>query len=274
MKKQKDKLAEYTAGLERSFKEWEHLYNYGGQDPFWADGMNLNLVRNHILSYKRQIEEYIKDENDGQASLFSNTYPDIYFKETPPEVDNDYMAIPNRILDRAITFVNRMVEEPAYKYVVEHFDEVFPDKKENPVSKHFNVPAILAWQLTSYPEKIVSGDLIALRRSFYFTDYDKKLEEVNKIADKMKQVLALSNEEREAIMNKKRGKSVSDDEYEYDDYEVQEDEEIADTEPEKDTSKTSSNPSLDDIIGNAEQKKAQMNENKGKDNSKDSVERI
>lgn len=270
MKKEKDKLAEYTAGLERSFNEWDHLYNYGGQDPFWPDGVNLNLVRNHILSYKRQIEEYIKDGNDGQASLFSNTYPEIYFKETPPEVDSDYMAIPNRILDKAITFVNKMVEEPAYKFVVEHFDEIFPDRKENPVSKQFNVPLIPAWQLTSYPDKIISGNLIDLRRSFYFTDYDKKLEEVNKIADKMKQVLALSNEEREAIMNKKRSKTVSDDEYEYDDYEVQNDEELSNSESEKSVVKQS----FDTIINNAEQKKARMNESKDKDNSKETVERI
>ena len=250
MKKKKDLLTEYAEALERSFNEWDKLYNYGGRDPFWADGMNLFLVRNHILSYKRQIEEYIKNEHDSQTSMFNSTFPEIYFKETPPEVDKDYMAIPNRIIDRAITFVNTIKEEPAYKYIVEHFDEVFPDKKENAVTKEYEIPLAPAWQVTGYEEKIKGGDIIELRRSFYFTDYDRKVEEINRIADKMKQVLALSQEEREEILNKKKNKAVND-EFEDIDSEEITDEAMSLSEQKE----TAEKQSFDDLVNAAENKR-------------------
>ena len=43
--------------LEKAYAQWESLYKQGGSDPFYPDGVNLNLVRNHILYFKRQIEE-------------------------------------------------------------------------------------------------------------------------------------------------------------------------------------------------------------------------
>ena len=29
---------------------WEHINENGCNDPFWTDGCNMNLTRNHILS--------------------------------------------------------------------------------------------------------------------------------------------------------------------------------------------------------------------------------
>jgi len=77
--------------LQESFKRWQTLYKTGGSDPFWSDGFNLFLVRNHIISYKRQIEEACLDGN----------YPDVYYQETPPEVDKDYMAQAESIKEKA-----------------------------------------------------------------------------------------------------------------------------------------------------------------------------
>lgn len=44
----------------------------------------MNLTRNHILSYKREIRE-ICEEN-------SFPLPEEYYLPTPPEVDDNYMA--------------------------------------------------------------------------------------------------------------------------------------------------------------------------------------
>ena len=44
----------------------------------------MNLTRNHILSYKREIRE-IYEEN-------SIPLPEEYYFPTPPEIDNNYMA--------------------------------------------------------------------------------------------------------------------------------------------------------------------------------------
>ena len=47
-----------------------------------SDGVNLNLVRNHILYFKRQIEE--------TQPLYKNT--EVYRRELPPQVEDSYMA--------------------------------------------------------------------------------------------------------------------------------------------------------------------------------------
>lgn len=62
---QEDPLAE----LEKAYAHWQDLYEHGGSDPTWPDGVNLNLVRNHIINYKRQIEE---------------TYPPLHGRQIVP----------------------------------------------------------------------------------------------------------------------------------------------------------------------------------------------
>lgn len=73
--------------ISRLIKEiaiWKHLQEYGCNDPLWTDGCNMNLTRNHVLSYKQQIRELCEANN---ISL-----PEEYYLPTPPEVDNNYMA--------------------------------------------------------------------------------------------------------------------------------------------------------------------------------------
>lgn len=73
--------------ISRIIKEiaiWKCLQEYGCNDPFWPDGCNMNLTRNHILSYKQQIRELCEES--------SIPLPVEYYLPTPPEVDNNYMA--------------------------------------------------------------------------------------------------------------------------------------------------------------------------------------
>lgn len=76
MKKQKHET-DYATALEESYARWEYMYENGCSDPFYEDGINLNLVRNHIIYYKQMLEK--------ENSLFD--LPDVYYKELPPEVD-------------------------------------------------------------------------------------------------------------------------------------------------------------------------------------------
>lgn len=39
-------------------KKWGDLYNYGGNDPMMSNDVNLNLVRNHIIVYKKELKKY------------------------------------------------------------------------------------------------------------------------------------------------------------------------------------------------------------------------
>ena len=38
--------------LRGSYECWNHILQNGAGDPFWEDGANMNLVRNHIIYYK------------------------------------------------------------------------------------------------------------------------------------------------------------------------------------------------------------------------------
>lgn len=90
--------------LKNEYDHWNRLYTYGGEDPNWADGCNLNLLRNHILHTKEQMEE------DGQLT-------DTYYRELPPEVERDYMARADEIRDNAKKSLKIYKSNPNYLYL-------------------------------------------------------------------------------------------------------------------------------------------------------------
>lgn len=77
---------------------WKNLRKYGCQDPFWPDGTNMNLVRNHIIYDKERLKELIPDGN----------LPEEYYLPTPPVVDNDYLAPKGEYFDRRKKSIERM----------------------------------------------------------------------------------------------------------------------------------------------------------------------
>ena len=84
MKKYKSDLKSYTEALLERVKRWKYINENGCTDPQWADGSNMNLVRNHIIYYKKHINEMCSKE--------SIPLPEEYYIPTPPLVDNNYMA--------------------------------------------------------------------------------------------------------------------------------------------------------------------------------------
>lgn len=70
--------------LRKEVDHWKAIQKYGCHDPFWPDGCNMNLVRNHVIYYKKQIEEICQELN--------YPLPEEYYFATPPKVDKDYMA--------------------------------------------------------------------------------------------------------------------------------------------------------------------------------------
>lgn len=68
----------------REVGAWEHKSENGCSDPFWPDGVNMNLNRNHIIYDKRQIGEICRENG--------LLIPEEYYIPTPPEVSNYYMA--------------------------------------------------------------------------------------------------------------------------------------------------------------------------------------
>lgn len=72
------------SGLTNDFKRWDTVYKEGTFDPTYTDGFNLSLVRNRIVNNKTRIEAL--------CSELGCEIPEIYFRDTPPEIDRDYMA--------------------------------------------------------------------------------------------------------------------------------------------------------------------------------------
>lgn len=70
--------------IKREIEHWNYLRDYGCQDPFWPDGCNMNLTRNHIISYRREIVE-ICEKNGLEI-------PTEYYLPVPPQVPEEYMA--------------------------------------------------------------------------------------------------------------------------------------------------------------------------------------
>lgn len=170
----------YAEELKNYFDRWEKAYNYGSAEPFWADGMHLNIIRNHIKDIKKKIENEI-----GFDDRFS--YPDIYHKETPPELDNNYMAIPLRILDRGIQLVEMFENNADYQYIVNNIDKVFPKGQETEASQTLSIPLIPTLQLRNYRKVIESGNIVEIRRKFYFMNVEEQLKDIKDIADKFRE---------------------------------------------------------------------------------------
>lgn len=106
MKQRKVSLEELIRDCEKEYSLWEEIYSNGCRDPCWSDGCNLNLVRNHIISYRKQIESYCA-ENSVES-------PPILLRELPPKLSDDYMAKAEQIRERACTILTKIEQMPDY----------------------------------------------------------------------------------------------------------------------------------------------------------------
>ena len=64
--------------LEDSFCRWDKELLSGGSDPYYTDGQNMNLLRNHIISAKYDMKE-------------AGEFPEIYHRKTPEKLPEHFM---------------------------------------------------------------------------------------------------------------------------------------------------------------------------------------
>lgn len=161
----KNKDQDYASELEKSFEHWQYLKEHGGSDPSYSDGVNMNLVRNHILYYKHQIEKSMPEKD----------YPQIYFCKTPPETDHNYMARADEIRENAKRSLEIMEQDENLLYLRERIREL-SDKQ---------IKGMYILNVLGYPKTlniaIAEDDLITMRR-FENTDY--YLESFKRTAEK------------------------------------------------------------------------------------------
>ncbi len=140
---------DYAATLESSYAEWDKLFTEGCSDPIWSDGVNLEIVRNHIIYCKKQLAE---QEN----SLFG--LPDIYYRELPPVVDHNYMARPDEIRENARKAMEIIDADENLKFVREQSASL----SEKQLTQ-WCIPAIINYA-DDLRRAIAEDDLISMRR--------------------------------------------------------------------------------------------------------------
>lgn len=117
---EKANAVELGTSIRESLDRWGYIKEHGAGDPYWEDGVNLNLVRNHIIYYKRMCEEKLLPED----------YPEEYYLETPPEVDNKFMARDDIIRERAKMSLQEYKTNPDYLHLKSVLGEIPEQQKE------------------------------------------------------------------------------------------------------------------------------------------------
>ena len=140
---------DYAAELEKAYARWDELFIKGGSDPFFSDGVNLALTRSHILYYKSQLA---KQEN----SLLG--LPDVYYRETPPEVDCNYMACTDEIRENARKAMEIIDADENLKFVREQAPRLSETQLEQ-----FCIAAIINYA-ENLRRAIAVDDLVIMRR--------------------------------------------------------------------------------------------------------------
>lgn len=121
MPKKKDKAIismDLEAILMSDYSRWKHIFEFGCSDPSWCDGVNMNIVRNHILYDKKVVEEVLKDNYIA--------YPDVYFYPDPVELPNDFMAVDRNLgcLGKILTANKNMCYSEAIQFTKFDWSEV------------------------------------------------------------------------------------------------------------------------------------------------------
>lgn len=169
------KSKELGRNIAESLAHWNYLKEHGGQDPFWSDGTNMNLVRNHVIYYKKQCE----------SELDPKDYPPEYQLEIPPEVDNAYMARAEEIRENAQKALEAQERDPDYLWLTANIRMMTKKQiQETGIMHVIHYPAALRFA-------IEKGDLVTMRRS---EDPEKDREPFKSCRAKVEEILAEGKE--------------------------------------------------------------------------------
>lgn len=144
-KHRKEELAE---SLRESYARYCHIAEHGCSDPLYEDGTNLNLVRNHIINYKRQCE----------TELATADYPKEYYLDTPEEVEQHYMVRPEEIRKQAKEALRTYEADKNYRYLRNVVNGLTEEQ-----GKATYIYRVLSYT-TALRESIEKDDLVAMRR--------------------------------------------------------------------------------------------------------------
>ena len=127
---------------------WNTLKTQGGSDPAWADGVNMNLVRQHVIAYKKEMEKICREN--------SLSLPEEYWVSVPPKVPDYYMAKPKEIEKNARRALERYEADKNYQWL--KTCNISTNKKK--AVGYQNVMSVV----DRLEEDIKKNDLVAMRR--------------------------------------------------------------------------------------------------------------
>ena len=108
-------VEQMQANIDSEFARWEEIYKNGCSDPTWHDGVNLELVRNHIIYWYRLLDE--KEASPVQLTLFDALESFSNRRPLPPVVDNKYMAKPDELRANAKRTLEVLQADENYLYL-------------------------------------------------------------------------------------------------------------------------------------------------------------
>jgi hypothetical protein len=94
-------LAEQCQEVNRTVASWKSHKENGCNDPFWPDGVNMNLLRNHLRWHKSEIFRICNEHN--------LPLPQEAYTPNLPYTDSNFFAKPDS--ERA----KRIMSSPGWK---------------------------------------------------------------------------------------------------------------------------------------------------------------
>ena len=179
MKKSIEKQIEESCNaIKTGIARWEHLKVEGGQNPFWEDGINMNLVRNHIVHCKKEIGNI--------CAINGIDFPEEYYIETPPVVPDCYMANPKKIRDDAKKWLDTYKADKNYQWLLKC-------NAGTNIKKQANYRTIMGYvyRLEDY---IARDDLVGMRRH---RNSEWRLQSFKECRDKIESAMKEDTEERQ-----------------------------------------------------------------------------
>ena len=168
-KKNETTVEALVAKIEESYARWNQLNTEGGFDPFWEDGGNMNLLRNHIIYDRQQIMEMVGEEE----------LPEICNREIPPEVPQNYVANADGIREAAKRTLEIYQANETYQWCKEQAKRI-PEK----ILKKTSIPNILGY-VSGLEYAIENDKLMDMRRhrnaNQYLDSFDTCKREIEKI---------------------------------------------------------------------------------------------
>ena len=164
-------ISSWALQCSQSYELWQSIFENGCQDPFWEDGINLNLVRNHIIYFQRQMNDLCEE--------IGYLKPEICGREIPKAVDPHYMAGTKEIEKQARKALALIEQCDDYCKLVS-FEDQLTDEQKKAVYYYVTLGYV-----NNLKNAINGKDYVDMRR---YSDASWILESISKCLERVKQL--------------------------------------------------------------------------------------